>query len=78
MATYKVWLTVKDRYGGIKKVDGGTIDVGLNALDAEEIKAIDAHFATDTALSDVVESGVDKIRYAGFDLEDSEEGFGGF
>lgn len=32
MATYKVWLTVKDRYGSQKKVDSGLIDVGLDTL----------------------------------------------
>lgn len=29
MATYKVWLTVKDSYGNIKEVEGGTINVDL-------------------------------------------------
>lgn len=27
MAKYKVWLTVKDRYGSIKELDAGQIDV---------------------------------------------------
>ena len=29
MATYKVWLTVKDAYGNTKEVDGGNIDIDL-------------------------------------------------
>ena len=41
MATYKVWLTVKDSYGNIKELDGGTIDVDLAALTPEELNHIE-------------------------------------
>ena len=37
MAKYKVWLTVKDRYGNTKELDGGNIDVNL---DEEDVGAI--------------------------------------
>ena len=41
MATYKVWLTVKDRYGNIKKIDGGEIDVGLSGLTQKDFEDIE-------------------------------------
>ena len=41
MATYKVWLTVKDSYGNTKEVDGGTINVDLETLTEDEITHIE-------------------------------------
>ena len=41
MATYKVWLTVKDSYGNTKEVDGGTINVDLATLTPDEINQIE-------------------------------------
>ena len=41
MATYKVWLTVKDSFGNTKEVDGGTINVDLDALTKDEIDHIE-------------------------------------
>lgn len=41
MATYKVWLTVKDSYGNTKEVDGGTINVDLDKLSQPEIDYIE-------------------------------------
>lgn len=41
MATYKVWLTVKDSFGNTKEVDGGTINVDLGALTKDEIDNIE-------------------------------------
>lgn len=41
MATYKVWLTVKDNYGNIKEVDGGTINVDLATLTPDEVSQIE-------------------------------------
>jgi hypothetical protein len=35
MATYKVWLKVKDSFGNTKEVDGGTINVDLNITDED-------------------------------------------
>lgn len=37
MAKYKVWLTVKDRYGNTKELDGGNIDINLDEEDVETI-----------------------------------------
>lgn len=41
MATYKVWLTVKDSYGNTKEVDGGTINVDLSTLTPDEVTQIE-------------------------------------
>jgi hypothetical protein len=43
MATYKVWLTVKDRYGNTKEVNGGniSIDTDLDVLSEEAIEVIE-------------------------------------
>ena len=41
MATYKVWLTVKDSYGNTKEVDGGTINVDLATLTHDEVTQIE-------------------------------------
>ena len=41
MATYKVWLTVKDSYGNTKEVDGGTINVDLATLTPDEVSQIE-------------------------------------
>jgi hypothetical protein len=41
MATYKVWLTVKDSNGNTKEIDGGTIDVDLGKLTPDELNQIE-------------------------------------
>ena len=41
MATYKVWLTVKDSYGNTKEIDGGTINVDLATLTPDEVNQIE-------------------------------------
>ena len=43
MATYKVWLTVKDSYGNTKEIDGGTINVDLATLTPDELNQIEEH-----------------------------------
>lgn len=40
MPTYKVWLTVKDRYGQIKELDGGNIHIQQNGLSEEDLNEI--------------------------------------
>ena len=40
MATYKVWLTVKDSYGNTKEIDGGNITVDKGQLTEEELSSI--------------------------------------
>ena len=39
MATYKVWLTVKDRYGCVKELDAGHIEVD-NKLSDEDLNKL--------------------------------------
>jgi hypothetical protein len=41
MATYKVWLKVKDSYGNIKEIDGGDITVDLATLTPDEVNQIE-------------------------------------
>ena len=41
MATYKVWLTVKDNYGNLKEIDGGTLNVDLADLTPDEVSQIE-------------------------------------
>jgi hypothetical protein len=40
MATYKVMLTVKDRYGQIKELNGGNIEIGTEGLTDGDINKI--------------------------------------
>lgn len=42
MATYKVWLTVKDSYGNTKEIDGGNIAIDLDKLTEEDLTVIKA------------------------------------
>lgn len=65
MAKYKVWLTVKDRYGIIKELPSGTINVDLDTLTDDEVKALDEHFATDNELHTAVHTD-DSLSYKGF------------
>lgn len=41
MAKYKVWVTLKDRYGTIKELEGGHINVDLKELSQDEIDNIE-------------------------------------
>jgi hypothetical protein len=41
MATYRLWLTVKDSNGNIKEVDGGTVNIDLTELTDDEINQIE-------------------------------------
>ena len=78
MATYKVWLTVKDSFGNTKEVDGGTIDVNLaESLTTEDIAHIEEalpleeylkksetdYLATDAEVEHAVENN-DSIKYS--------------
>ncbi len=69
MAVYKVWLTVKDRYGRKKEIDSGNIIVGLDEVSSEEIAKLDDTFATDTEIAATIANN-DKIRYSSFELAD--------
>lgn len=72
MATYKVWLTVKDSYGNTKEVDGGTINVNLAEMSTTDIdqvaKKLDPYFTTETEVERVVDSN-DTLKYSSFDLK---------
>jgi hypothetical protein len=72
MATYKVWLTVKDSYGNTKEVDGGTINVNLAEMSTADIdpvaQKLDPYFATETEVVNVVDNN-DALKYSSFDLK---------
>lgn len=74
MAKYKIWLTVKDRYGVVKELDGGNINVGLDTIEDDEFQAIDKYFATDVALADAANKTPETIRYGGFELDNIAAG----
>ena len=73
---YKVWLTVKDNYGNLKELDGGTIGVDLNqevldqienALPLQEYlkKSETDYLATDSEVAQEI-SKVKSIKYSDF------------
>jgi len=68
MATYKVWLTVKDSYGNTKEVDGGTIDVNLAEMTETEVSTVaeklDSYLATDAAVENK-----NTIKYSDFEIK---------
>jgi len=72
MATYKVWLTVKDSYGNTKEVDGGTINVNLAEMSTADVdkvvKQLDPYFTTETEVTNVVGNN-DTLKYSSFDLK---------
>ena len=79
MATYKVWLTVKDSYGNTKEVDGGTINVDLDKFTQAEIDQIEEALPLEDYLkkddidielqhyaTDEEVDDKDSLKYAGF------------
>lgn len=73
---YKVWLTVKDSYGNLKELDGGTIGVDLNADVLNQIeealplenylkKTEVDYLATDVEVQEEV-NNVRSIKYSDF------------
>lgn len=86
MATYKVWLTVKDSYGNTKEVDGGTINVDLATLTPDEVTQIEEVLPLEDYLrkdemvqeldphfakDEAVEEAVKQtVRYSGFKFKD--------
>ena len=73
MAKYKVWLTVKDRYGAIKELDGGSVNIDLSTVEPDEIAVLDEHFATDTEMIHTVEKSNETIRYSSFEFNEEEK-----
>lgn len=47
MAAYKVWLTVKDSYGNVKEIDGGSINIDMSKLSAEDLSKIEQSLTLD-------------------------------
>lgn len=79
MATYKVWLTVKDRYGSIKELDGGSIKVSQDKLTEEDLNEIKESIpvyvpevAQDNMLVYTLEHGETKERLE-FDIDKSND-----
>ena len=87
MATYKVWLKVKDSYGNIKEIDGGDITVDLATLTPDEVTQIEEALPledylkrkelpeelTDYATDVEVETAVKQtVKYGDFLLKDEE------
>ena len=81
MATYKVWLTVKDSYGNIKEIPGDEIHVDLATLTPDEINQIEEALPledylrkdeVDTELEryatdvEVEQKTKDSVKYTGF------------
>ena len=57
MATYRVVLTVKDSSGQVKEINGGTLDVDLQTLTADELDQLKlaleaANFVTQNKLEE--------------------------
>ena len=90
MATYKVWLTVKDSYGKTKEIDGGTINVDLATLTPDELdqieealpledylkkENIDAELASFATDQEMADKNT--MRYSDFELYDDSVKTGG-
>ena len=83
MATYKVWLTVKDSYGNIKEVEGGTINVDLSEVTPDEVStmgqalldsSILEPLATDQEVETAISENVhESLLYSDFLLQEDEE-----
>lgn len=59
MATYRLWLTIKDSNGKTKEIDGGTVNIDLTKLTEAEATTVAAaldleSYATDVELSDAI------------------------
>jgi hypothetical protein len=88
MATYKVWLTIKDSYGNIKEVDGGSISLDLAELGDEDLTKIEAalpleqYIKKDEAVSELdpnfatdaelMQATQNTLKYADFELQPAE------
>ena len=92
MATYKVWLTVKDSNGSTKEIDGGTINVNLSELSKDEVNIIgealplEEYLRKDEAVTELdpsfateaelADATRNTIKYADFELQPEEGGNG--
>lgn len=87
MATYKVWLTVKDSYGNIKEIPGDEIHVDLATLTPDEVTQIEEALPLEDYLrkdemveeldphfakDEAVEDAVKQtVKYSGFKFKDT-------
>ena len=81
MATYRVWLTVKDSNGQTKEINAGTLNVDLDGLTEDEIAQLETAlkldtYATDVEVTETVKNDVDQavqnssaIKYSSFEFE---------
>lgn len=90
MATYKIWLTVKDNSGSTKEIDGGTIDVDLSSLSKDELNQIeealplDEYLRKDEAIyeldkdfatdKELTDATENTVKYTDFKLRQEEGG----
>jgi hypothetical protein len=77
MATYRLWLTIKDSSGKTQEIDGGTVNIDWTKLTDAEANtvavALDLEsYATDKELSDAV-SNTNTIKYSDFKLKEEDE-----
>lgn len=66
MATYKVWLIVKDSYGKTKELDGGVIEVDLKQVTDDVIDKIEdtADYVTKTELEETLDEKITDVKPA--------------
>lgn len=76
MATYKLWLTIKDSAGKTREIDGGTVNIDLTKLTDKEVDTLstvlDPIYATEQEVSDAV-SNTNTIKYSDFKLEEESK-----
>lgn len=76
MATYRLWLTIKDSNGKTKEIDGGTVNIDLTKLTDQEVNtlavALDPIYTTEQELTDAV-SNTNTIKYSDFKLKEENK-----
>lgn len=75
MATYKLWLRIKDSLGNEKEIDAGNVNIDLSMLTETELakvcKQLDPYFTTEAEVEKVV-TNKDTIKYSDFKLREEE------
>lgn len=74
MATYKLWLKVKDSSGNIREIDGGTVNIDLTKLTDSEATIVAGalsldNYATDQEVTEAVSNST-AIKYSDFELKE--------
>ena len=73
MATYKVWLTVKDRYGNTKEIDGGNINVEFDKLTQEDLDMIEDNLPLEDYLKKSELQTAPELDFLATDVEVKEQ-----